>query len=66
VNASVGRVHITRYTGTVTLEVARASQADYIAHCERVGSNRNPVLMISERPFPYLRSRFAAIGGRLR
>jgi hypothetical protein len=52
VNASAGRVHITRYTGAITLEVARASQADYVAHCERVGSDRNPVLMISERPFP--------------
>lgn len=52
VNSAVGRVHITRYPGAITLEVAQASQADYIEHCRRIGSERTPVLLIFEKPLP--------------
>jgi hypothetical protein len=52
VNDTIGRVHITRYLTTVSLEAARASQADYEAHCQRVGSERTPIIIISDRPMP--------------
>lgn len=52
VNASVGRVHITRYLTTISLEAAKASQADYEAHCERVGTPRTPIIIISDQPLP--------------
>ena len=52
VNASIGRVHITRYTGTITLELAKCSQEDYVAHYERIGQSPSPLVIISDKPFP--------------
>lgn len=52
VNASAGRVHITRYFGTITLELARHSQEDYVEHCKSFAGSAVPVVMITDRPFP--------------
>lgn len=52
VNASAGRVHITRYTGAITLELAQCSQEDYVAHCERTGRQASPLVIIPSKPLP--------------
>ena len=52
VNASAGRVHITRYPAAITLDVARASQDDYVAHYERIGRTPAPLVIIPEIPLP--------------
>ena len=52
VNASAGRVHITRYFDTITLEVAKRSQEDYVEHCAKFGGQAVPVVMITDRPIP--------------
>ena len=51
-NTSVGRVHVTRYMDSLTLDLAHAAQADYNAHSARFGGEATPIVMIADRPFP--------------
>lgn len=49
--AEVGRVHVTRYVDTPTLELAKQAQADYVEFATEQGS-ATPLLIIFERPYP--------------
>ena len=52
INGSAGRVHITRYTGSITLELAQASWADYLVHLEGLGETITPLVFIADKPLP--------------
>lgn len=49
--AEAGRVHLTRYPETITLDIAQMAQDDYVQFTREQGG-ATPLLMISERPFP--------------
>jgi hypothetical protein len=49
--AEAGRVHLTRYPDTITIDIAKLAQDDYVEFAKEQGG-ATPLLMISERPFP--------------
>ena len=51
-NTSAGRVHMTRYMDSLSLELAHAAQADYHEHLAGLGGEATPIVMIADRPLP--------------
>ncbi len=51
VTADLGRVHLTRYLDTITLDLAIRAQEDYVQFAESQGGP-TPLLMVVERPLP--------------
>jgi hypothetical protein len=51
VTADLGRVHLTRYLDTITLDLAIRAQEDYVQFATEQGGP-TPLLMVVERPLP--------------
>ena len=49
--ADLGRVHLTRYLDTITLDLAIRAHEDYVQFAEQQGGP-TPLLMVVERPLP--------------
>jgi hypothetical protein len=51
VTADMGRVHLTRYPDSITLDLAIRAQEDYVQFANQQGG-ATPLLMVVDRPLP--------------